>query len=74
GLVVPHMARILAGPKHRNNIIATLLIGGILLSVCDTIARTLLNPVEIPVGIITSFIGAPFMFILMKMQDSSAQF
>jgi len=71
GLVVPHMARMLAGPKHKNNIVATLLIGGILLSVCDTLARTLLNPVEIPVGIITSFIGAPFMFILMKMQDTS---
>jgi iron complex transport system permease protein len=69
GLVVPHMARTIAGPKHSRNLLATILIGGMLMSVCDTLARTLLNPIEIPVGIITSFIGAPFMFVLMKWKN-----
>ncbi|WP_249741822.1 FecCD family ABC transporter permease [Fervidobacterium pennivorans] len=73
GLVVPHMARIIAGPKHSKNLLATVLIGGILMSVCDTLARTLLNPVEIPVGIITSFIGAPFMFVLLKWKNGVAK-
>lgn len=68
GLIVPHMARIIAGPKHKNNIITTMFIGGMFMSVCDTLARTILNPVEIPVGIITSLIGAPFMFWLMKVK------
>jgi len=70
GLIVPHMARIIAGPKHKSNIIATILIGGMLMSICDTLSRTLLNPVEIPVGIITSLIGAPFMFWLMKVKSN----
>ncbi|WP_448375479.1 FecCD family ABC transporter permease [Fervidobacterium sp.] len=69
GLIVPHMARTLAGPKHKNNILATIFIGGMLMSVCDTLARTILNPVEIPVGIITSLIGAPFMFVLLKLKN-----
>ncbi|KAF2961726.1 ABC transporter permease [Fervidobacterium sp. 2310opik-2] len=66
GLIVPHMARMISGPSHRKNIPSTILIGGLFMSVCDTLSRTLLNPVEIPVGIITSLIGAPFMFWLMK--------
>ncbi|MFN3691297.1 MAG: FecCD family ABC transporter permease [Fervidobacterium sp.] len=66
GLIVPHMARILFGPKFKKNLIGTILIGGIFLSLCDTISRTILNPVEIPVGIVTSLIGAPFMFWLLK--------
>lgn len=66
GLVVPHMSRILVGPRFRKSMIGTILIGGIFLSTCDTISRIVLNPVEIPVGIITSLIGAPFMFWLMK--------
>ncbi len=73
GLVVPHMARTIAGPKHSRNLLATILIGGMLMSVCDTLARTLLNPIEIPVGIITSFIGAPFMFVLMKWKNGVAK-
>ncbi|AMW32506.1 iron ABC transporter permease [Fervidobacterium islandicum] len=71
GLIVPHMARIVAGPKHSKNLLATILIGGMLMSVCDTLARTLLNPVEIPVGIITALIGAPFMFFLLKFKNGS---
>ncbi|MGQ9856755.1 MAG: FecCD family ABC transporter permease [Fervidobacterium sp.] len=74
GLIVPHMARTLAGPKHRNNILATILIGGMLMSICDTLARTLLDPVEIPVGIITSLIGAPFMFVLLKLKNGNKNF
>lgn len=70
GLIVPHMARTIVGPKHRNNILATILIGGMLMSICDTLSRTLLNPVEIPVGIITSLIGAPFMFVLLKVKNN----
>lgn len=73
GLVVPHAARILVGPRHSNNLIATSLIGGVFLSTCDTIARTLLNPIEIPVGIITAFVGAPFMLFLLKANNFRRQ-
>ncbi len=66
GLVVPHIARLLVGPRHRKSLLATILVGGMLLMICDTLARTIIQPVEIPVGIITSFIGVPFMFVLMK--------
>ncbi|MGC8820747.1 MAG: FecCD family ABC transporter permease [Fervidobacterium sp.] len=66
GLIVPHMSRIIAGPLHRKNILATIFIGGMLMSICDTLSRILLNPIEIPVGIITSLLGAPFMFWLLR--------
>jgi iron complex transport system permease protein len=61
GLIVPHIARRLFGADARDAVPAALLIGGLFGVLCDDIARTLL-PGEIPIGILTSFIGALFFF------------
>ena len=60
GLLVPHMARRLVGEECRDYIIASVLLGALLLVGCDTAARTVFAPYEVPVGIILSFLGAPF--------------
>lgn len=67
GLIVPHILRILIGPDNRVLFPASLLGGAILLTLSDLVARTVLSPTEIPVGIVTSLIGAPFfLFLLVK--------
>ena len=57
--------RRLVGPSHRRLLLSTLLFGGALLPLCDTLARTLLAPIEIPVGIITALVGVPFFLSLL---------
>lgn len=67
GLVVPHAVRILVGADHKKTIPAAILIGGSFLICTDTIARTIVQPIEIPVGVISGFFGGIiFVFILMK--------
>jgi len=66
GLIIPHIARIIVGPDHRILIPASALLGGIFLVWCDTLARTVISPMELPVGIITSCFGAPFFIYLLK--------
>lgn len=71
GLIVPHAMRIITGPDHRTLIPYSMLGGAILLLVSDTIARTIIAPTEIPVGIVTSLLGAPFfLFLLNRMRHS----
>ncbi|MDR1482184.1 MAG: iron ABC transporter permease [Synergistaceae bacterium] len=65
GLIAPHMARRLAGPRHRSLAPCSAAIGGASLVVCDAAARTLWAPADIPVGIIICFLGAPFFFWLL---------
>ncbi len=65
GMMVPHICRLLVGPDHRKLFPATLLFGGAFLTVCDALARTVLAPVEIPVGIITALLGGPFFLWLL---------
>ena len=60
GLIVPHISRSLFSWKHLWSAPATTLCGGILLVIADTIARTVIAPTEIPVGVITALLGAPF--------------
>lgn len=64
GLLAPHIARLLCGPKHRRLIPATCLTGALILLVSDTLARTILGTSEIPVGVITSILGAPLFISL----------
>ena len=64
GLIVPHIVRIITGPDHRILLPASMVAGAILLLAADTFARTL--PTKIPVGIVTSFIGAPFFIYLLR--------
>ena len=65
GLITPHIMRLLVGPDHKNLFPTTAIAGGIVLLFSDTIARTILSPREIPVGIITSIIGVPFFIYLL---------
>lgn len=65
GLVVPHVMRHVVGPDHRRLIPATALAGGTFLALCDACARTVLAPVEIPVGVMTALIGGPFFLIIL---------
>lgn len=58
GLVVPHMARMIAGPNHRRLLPASMFSGAIFLLLADLIARTLLSPVELSIGVVTSLVGA----------------
>lgn len=60
GLIIPHIVRLIIGPDHRRLIIATSIIGGGFLMISDTIARIIVPPIEIPVGVITALFGAPF--------------
>jgi iron complex transport system permease protein len=66
GLIIPHMVRIVVGPDHRILIPASALVGAIFLISADSIARTIISPAELPVGIITAFFGAPFFIYLLR--------
>lgn len=72
GLVVPHLMRLLLGADHRGLVPGSLLMGAILLLVADTFARTIVAPAEMPVGLITSFIGAPWFLWLIFRQGKAA--
>ncbi|RMG68889.1 MAG: iron ABC transporter permease [Calditrichaeota bacterium] len=65
GLVVPHVLRMLAGPAHRVLIMAALFTGAAFLLLADTLARTLIPPVDLPVGILTALVGGPFFLWLL---------
>ncbi|MCR8843559.1 iron ABC transporter permease [Paenibacillus sp. SC116] len=65
GLIGPHLARRLVGPRHQFLLPVSALTGGLLIVVADTLGRSLLQPVEIPTGIITAVIGAPYFLYLM---------
>ncbi|WP_407636637.1 FecCD family ABC transporter permease [Kurthia huakuii] len=67
GLVVPHMTRLLFGADHRHLLPLSIINGATLLIVCDLVARTIIAPSELPIGVITSFIGAPvFAYIFFR--------
>ncbi|HSL20400.1 MAG TPA: iron ABC transporter permease [Vicinamibacterales bacterium] len=65
GIIVPHLVRLLVGSDHRAVLIASVLFGGAFLVACDTIARTVLAPIELPVGVVTALIGGPFFLWLL---------
>ncbi|MDI6827077.1 MAG: iron chelate uptake ABC transporter family permease subunit [Armatimonadota bacterium] len=66
GLMIPHITRRLVGPDHRILIPCSALLGGIFMIVADAVARTIMAPVEIPVGVITALFGAPFFLYLLR--------
>ncbi|WP_238993399.1 FecCD family ABC transporter permease [Nocardioides caldifontis] len=66
GLVVPHLARRAVGGRHVRVVVVAALMGAILLVWADIVARTLFAPQEIPIGIITSLVGAPFLLVLVR--------
>ena len=66
GLVVPHTLRILVGSDHRGLLPLSFLGGATFLIGADFVARLVLSPIEIPIGVITAFIGAPFFLVLLR--------
>ncbi|WP_018236457.1 iron ABC transporter permease [Ensifer sp. BR816] len=67
GIVVPHLLRLVIGPDHRYLLPASALLGGTMLIFADMVARTIVSPAELPIGIITAFVGAPFfLWVLLR--------
>ena len=65
GLIIPNVVRATLGPDHRTLVPVSALGGALFLVIADTIARTVLQPQELPVGVITAFLGAPFFLALL---------
>jgi iron complex transport system permease protein len=74
GLIIPHIMRLLVGPDHRILIPASALAGAIVLIACDTIARTVMSPSEVPVGIITALLGGPFFIYLLTRKKNRSRY
>jgi len=72
GLVLPHAVRLIVGPSNRTLLPLSALVGGIFLIWADTAARTVFDPRELPVGIVTALIGAPVFAILLARRRSEA--
>ena len=70
GMMSPHICRLIIGPDHRFLTPITFIFGGIFLTICDTLSRTLIAPAEIPVGVITALLGGPF-FLWLLVSGSS---
>lgn len=71
GLIIPHITRLLVGSDHRILIPVSSLLGAIVLILCETVARTVMSPAELPVGIITALLGGPFfVYLLLKRRRS----
>ncbi|MGR5094149.1 FecCD family ABC transporter permease [Vibrio maritimus] len=68
GLVIPHLGRMLAGPDHRTLLPLSALLGALLMTAADMFARVAVAPAELPVGIVTAIIGAPFFLYLLFQQ------
>ena len=71
GLIIPHLLRLIKGSDNRYLIIGSALLGAIVLSVTDMVCRVVIAPAEMPIGIITAFIGAPvFLWLLNRMKNN----
>lgn len=71
GLVVPHLLRLSAGPAHRTLVIGSALLGAALLAGSDIFARVVASPAELPLGVVTALIGAPFFLWLLRRHRAS---
>jgi iron complex transport system permease protein len=70
GLLVPFLMRPIVGPKHQHLLVASMLAGGVFVVLADLVARSVLSPVEIPVGLITAAVGGPIFLWLVSRKDS----
>jgi iron complex transport system permease protein len=66
GLVAPHMVRLIAGPDHRWLLPGSALLGAALVLLADAVARTVLQPAELPLGVLTALVGVPFFLLLLR--------
>ena len=72
GLVVPHVVRLLAGTSFRVVVPLSLLFGGAFLALADVVARLALSPAEIPIGVVTAMVGAPFFAVVLRLRSRLA--
>jgi iron complex transport system permease protein len=66
GLIIPHIVRLIWGNDYRLLLPASFLLGGAFLIIADTVARTILSPTELPVGVVTAICGTPFFIYLLR--------
>ena len=75
GLVIPHILRMIIGGDYRYLLPASALGGAILVVIADTVARSAFNPIELPVGLLLSFLGGPFfLYLIHRRRDSFASY
>jgi iron complex transport system permease protein len=72
GLVIPHLARLITGPDHRKVLAPSVVIGAALMGLSDLAARTIIAPSELPVGVVTTFFGAPLFVYLLRIRRRSS--
>ena len=72
GIVVPHAVRLLLGGSHRVLLPVSMLLGAAFLVAADVLARTVLSPSELPIGVVTALVGAPFFVALVRRQRAAA--
>lgn len=66
GIIVPHAIRLVAGGSYRTLVVLSLVVGAGFLVLVDTVARTALSPAEVPIGVVTAFLGAPFFAVVLR--------
>ncbi len=66
GIVVPHLLRLLVGPSYRRLVVLSMVAGAGFLIVADLLARTVIAPAELPIGVVTAFVGAPFFAVVLR--------
>ncbi len=71
GLIVPHTVRLVAGPDHRRLVPASALAGAAFLVLADAVARTIIAPREVPIGVVTAILGGPFFLGLLRRRKAS---
>lgn len=71
GLMSPHFARLLVGAKHKRLLPVSMIIGALIMLVSDMIARTIVAPSELPIGIVTSILGAPVFLMLLRRKNNA---
>lgn len=71
GLMVPHLIRLVAGAEHRALLPLSLLAGALILTLADWVARLVVLPAELPIGIVTALLGAPVLFMLIRRETRS---
>lgn len=74
GLIIPHLTRILIGPDHRVVLPTSIIVGAFFLVICDAVARVIVSPAELPVGVITALSGGPFFIYLLRKKKESYAF
>jgi iron complex transport system permease protein len=72
GIVVPHLVRLVVSSSYRVILPLSVIVGAAFLVLADVVARTILSPAELPIGVVTAFIGAPFFALVLRTTRSSA--